>query len=202
MGETAIEFRGVDSLVYTQVLTDNNDLEGYTTGTVKVLAPVAEIAKTVEQGSETKYYDNKPMIVIKGTGSDEITLTVAALDLETLADITGLSRDDDTGAVFEGVPKSRYFALGYRFKLTDGSYRYVWRYKGSFNIPEENSQTEDDGTDATNQEITYIGINTTHTFAKGGSVKAMVVDERDGKADLKDFFTNVTTPDDLKVKTP
>ena len=59
------------------------------TGEVKVLAPVAEISKTVETASDTKYYDNKPALVISAEGADTITLTIPALDLPTLADITG-----------------------------------------------------------------------------------------------------------------
>ena len=86
------EFRGTDHLVYAEVLTDNNAVgEGYTTGAVKVLAPVAEISKTVETASDTKYYDNKPALTINAEGADTITLTVPALPLSVLADITGKS---------------------------------------------------------------------------------------------------------------
>ena len=80
------EFRGVDNLVYAEVTKDNNEIgetEGYVTGTVKTLSPVAEIGRTTESSSETKYYDNKPMIVVNSTGSDEITITCAPLNLET-----------------------------------------------------------------------------------------------------------------------
>ncbi len=42
---------------------------------------------------------------------------------------------------------------------------------------------------------------TQHTFTKSGtSEKALVVDERDGKADLDDFFDEVTTCDTLQAK--
>lgn len=199
------EFRGTDNLVYAEVTTDNNvaDGGGYITGAVKVLAPVAEISKTVETASDTKYYDNQPALTINAEGADTITLTVPALDLETLADVTGKTYDPTTGGFFDGERTPKYFALGYRLRLTDGTYRYVWRYKGTFGIPDETSQTENAGTDSNNQQLTYTGIKTMHKFTKTGTTeKALVVDERDGLADLTDFFDSVTTCDTLEAATP
>lgn len=196
----AVEFRGVDSLVYAEVLTD--DSEGYTTGEVKTLAPVAEISKSTETSSETKYYDNLPAIVVNSEGSDEIGVTCAIPNLTTYADVIGKIIDEDTGALIDSEREPKYFALGYRFKKTDGTYRYVWRLKGMFSIPDETSATEDDGTDGNNTELTYTGISTTHAFTKGGKpAKAVVVDDTaDSKADISAFFDTVTTPDTLKKK--
>lgn len=200
MAKKVVEFRGVDNLVYAEVLTD--DSEGYTTGEVKSLAPVAEISKSTETSSETKYYDNLPAIVINSEGSDEIGVTCAIPDLATFADITGKTIDEGTGALIDSERDPKYFAIGYRFKMTDGTYRYVWRLKGMFAIPDETSATEDDGTDGNNIELTYTGISTTHAFTKGGKpAKAVVVDDTaDSKADISAFFDTVTTPDTLKKK--
>lgn len=58
------------------------------------------------------------------------------------------------------------------------------RLKGTFNIPDSDHATEDDGTDANGQEITYTGISTTHKFTKTGkSAKAVNVDTRLDKVD-------------------
>lgn len=211
MAQYVDEFRGTDNLVYAEVLVDDNGTNtagtgqtpnhGYVTGTVKVLAPVAEISKTVETASDTKYYDNKSALTINAEGVDTITLTVPALDLATLADITGKTYDATTGAFMDGERDPKYFALGYRLRLTDGTYRYVWRYKGSFGIPDETSQTENASTDSNNQQLTYTGIMTMHTFTKtSSSQKALVVDERDNLADLTSFFTTVTTCDTIAAK--
>ena len=211
MAQYVDEFRGTDHLVYAPVLYDNNEANtagegetangGYVTGAVKILAPVAEISKTVETSSDTKYYDNKPALTITAEGADTITLTVPALDLATLADINGKTYDTTLGAFMDGESIPHYFALGYRLRLTDGTYRYVWRYKGSFAIPDETSQTENAGTDTNNQQLTYTGIETMHNFTKTGtSQKALVVDERDTNADLSTFFDTVTTCDTLQVK--
>lgn len=206
------EFRGTDNLVFAEVLVDNNEENtagegetpngGYVTGTVKKLAPVAEIQRTTETGSDTKYYDNKPALVINSEGADTVTLTVPALDIATLGEITGKQVDATTGALMDGEGVPKYFALGYRLRLTDGTYRYVWRYKGSFGIPDETSQTENAGTDSNNQQLTYTGIATQHVFTKPNETqKALVVDQRDGKANLTTFFDTVTTCDTLTAAT-
>lgn len=198
----AVEFRGCDSLVIAEVLTDSLT-EDYTTGAVQVLAPVAEIAKTVESNSETHWYDNTGMIIIRAEGSDEVTLTVPALPLSTLGMITGKVVDDLTGAFIDGKSVEKYYAIGYRLRLTDGTYRYVWRLKGAFSIPDETSSTENDGVDTNNQQIVYTGVQTISEFNNGGGMgvagraKAVVIDERDGKCDLSTFFNTVQTPDTI-----
>lgn len=198
-----VEFRGVDNLVYAEVTKDDNEeAGGYETGEVKILAPVAEISKTTETGSATKYYDNLPAIVINSEGSDEIGLTVAVPDLATYAELVGKTIDATTGAMIDCERDPKYFALGYRFKKTDGTYRYVWRMKGMFGIPDENSKTEDNGTDSENMQLTYTGISTSHKFTKNNkAAKAVVVDDTaESKCDVSAFFDAVVTPDTLQTK--
>lgn len=195
-----VEYRGVDNLVAAEVTDDG---AAYETGEVFELAPVAEISKTTETDSETKYYDNLPALVINSEGSDEIKLTVALPDLATQAKLLGKHVDAETGAMIDGERDVKYYALGYRLKKTDGTYRYVWRLKGTFSIPDETSATEDDGTDSENMELVYTGISTTHKFTKlNKPAKAVVVDDTaTSKADISAFFTDVTTPDNLVAKT-
>lgn len=201
MGKVA-EYRGVSDLVYAEVTKDDNESTGgYITGTVKPLAPVAEISKTTESSSEAHYYDNKPLIVIDSTGADELTLTVAAIPLDVLADITGQVYDQTLGALIEGDRTPKYFAIGYKTKKTNGDEVYVWRYKGTFAIPDETSATENDGTDANGQELTFTGVTTTHKFTKNNAgAKALVVDTGAGTADVSEFFKTVVTPDSLTAE--
>ena len=194
-----VEFRGCDNVVVAEVTKDDNT--GYTVGNVVPLAPVAEVSKTTENSSETHYYDNVGAIVIRTEGSDEITLTVPALELGQLATITGKSVDPATGAYVDDEGVEKYYALGYRLKLTDGTYRYVWRLKGAFsNIPDETSTTESDSVDTNNQSVVFTGNKTLYSFQAGnikGRAKAVVIDERDGLADVSGFFNQVVTPDNV-----
>jgi phi13 family phage major tail protein len=192
------EYRGVDGLVYAPVTEDSSDT--FSTGTVKDLAGVAEISKSTESSNEPHYYDNIPAIAVASTGSDEITITASAIPLDVLADITGQYYDTDTGMFVEKERDPGYFALGYRTQDTDGNDYYVWRLKGTFSIPDQTNVTEDDGTDANGQEITFTGISTTHKFTKTNApAKAITVDTSVNAVDESTFFGTVQTPDTVTV---
>lgn len=114
-----------------------------------------------------------------------------------LAKITGKSIDPTTGAFIDGAPVEKYFAIGYKLRLTDGTERYVWRMKGTFSFPDETSSTESDSIDTNNQELTFTGVQTIHEFTNGGRCRAVVIDEREGLCDLTTFFDTVQTPDTI-----
>ena len=199
------EFRGVDKFYFAEVTQD--DADGYVTGT-PVHIPVQEIGKSTDSASEAHYYDNKAMIVVNSESADTITLTIAPPSLDKLAQLIGKSFDATTGMLVDSPRQNKYYAIMYRTKGTDGGYRYVSRLKGQFNIPEETFQTENDGTDTNNTQITFTGIYTEHEFAKGvydgsnwspAGVKGIVVDARYGLADVSNFFDAIQTPDSIQV---
>ena len=195
-----VEYRGVEGLVAAEVLTDD-DTDGYTTDDVFAIAGVAEIAKTTDSSSEAHYYDNIPAVVITNVSNDEVTISVSAIPLDVLAKITGQNYDEATGSLIEGPRDVKYFAIGYKTKKTNGDEVYVWRYKGTFNVPDQTNTTENDSTDANGQEIVYTGISTTHKFTKTGKgSKALVVDVAKNLANVNSFFDAVTTPDTLVAK--
>lgn len=196
-----VEYRGVEGLVAAEVTNDDNNT-GYVTGSVFAIAGVAEISKTTDSSNEAHYYDNIPAVVVSNTSSDTVTISVSAIPFDVLAMITGQNYDETTGALIEGPRDLKYFALGYKTKKTNGDEVFVWRYKGTFNIPDQTNSTENDSTDANGQELTYTGISTTHKFTKTGKgAKALVVDTSKGLADVSAFFENVTTPDTLTGNT-
>lgn len=194
-----VEFRGCDNVVVAEVTKD--DATGYTVGNVIPLAPAGQISKTTENSSETHFYDNVGAIVINTEGADEVTITVPALNLDQLAIVTGKSIDSATGAYIDDEGTEKYYALGYRIQLTDNSYRYVWRLKGMFtNIPDEDSITRSNNVDTNNQSVIFTGNRTLYSFQAGtikGKTKAVVIDERDGLADVSGFFSQVITPDNV-----
>ena len=199
------EYRGVEGLVYAEVTKDNNSTEqgeGYVTGTVKPLAGVAEISKSSDSASEAHFYDNIPAVVITSTGADTVTISASAIPLDVLADITGQTYDSTTGTYIEEERQQKYFAIGYQTKNTDGETVYVWRLKGTFNIPDQTNATENEGTDANGQELVYTGISTTHKFTKTTKpAKAVNVNTAlDLVATIDDFFDSVQTPDTIKAK--
>lgn len=202
MAKEIFEYRGVENLVCAEVLTDDNETDGgYTTGNVFDLAGIAELGRTTENSSETKYYDNVPALVIDSVGADTVTCSVSGIPLDVLAKITGQKYDETLGVLVEGEREAKYFALGYKTKKTNGDEVYVWRLKGKFSIPDSTHSTQTAGTESNGQEITYTGISTTHKFTKTGKpAKAINVDVALNKADVSTFFDKVTTIDTLQAK--
>lgn len=201
-----VEWRGVEGLVAAEVTVDDNetgDGHGYVTGSVFAIAGVAEISRATDSSNEAHYYDNIPAVIVSNTASDTVTITASAIPFDVLAEITGQNYDSATGSLIEGPRDFKYFALGYKTKKTNGDEVYVWRYKGTFSIPDQTNSTENDGTDANGQEIVFTGISTTHKFTKTGKgAKALNVDLGKDLANVTTFFDTVTTPDSLAPKTP
>lgn len=201
----AIEYRGCKKLMYAEV-TKDTDSE-YTTGTVKALAPVQEIAKSVESSSATHYYDNKAAIVINSEGADTVTFTIAIPEDAVLAELTGRTYDSTKKMFIESKREQKMFAVGYVLGEVgeDEDDVFVWRLKGSFNIPDESSKTDDDGTDGSNMSLVFTGIYTDHEFANGkgtgnkGSSKAVRVRRSDNVATETQWFSEVVTPDTTLV---
>ena len=193
------EWRGVEGLVAAEIVKDDND--AYETGEVFNICGIAELGRTTENSSETKYYDNVPALVIDSEGADTVTCSVSGIPLDTLAKITGQYYDETLGVLVEGNREAKYFALGYKTKKTNGNEVYVWRFKGKFSIPDSSHATQTAGTESNGQEITYTGISTTHKFAKTSKpAKAINVDVALDKADVSTFFETVTTLDTLQPK--
>ena len=192
------EYRGVRGLVAAPITEDSS--ENFTTGTPIKVAGVAEIGRTTASSSEAHYYDNIPAVVINSTGSDTVTINASAIPLDVLAQITGQIYDATKGMLVEGERTPGYWAIGYITKTTSGTEVFVWRLKGSFAIPDSTSATENAGTDANGQTLTYTGVSTVHKFtATGKSAKAINVDTSVNTTVTETaFFESVQTPDTLQ----
>ena len=191
---TYTEYMGFDNLVAAEIKADT--AEAYTPDEVFKLAPAGEIKKSTERDQVARSYDNGTYFLIKSEGDDTVELVVPVLPLDIEAKILGAEYNEATGTLKnDGLPKTKYFALGYRLLCLDGTYRYVWRHKGAFTMGDEEAKSKE-GTDSNNITLTFTGITTIHKFEKTKKVsKDIVADERDGKLDYDKWFEQVVTPD-------
>ena len=192
------EFRGVSGLVAAPIIEDST--ERFVVGDVIELAGVSEISKETESTNEAHYYDNIAAVVISSTGADTLTINTSAIPLDVLAKITGQTYDAGKGLFVERERTPGSWALGYKTKTTDGVDMFVWRQKGTFNMPGQTNATENDGTDANGQELTYTGVGTVHKYTLDGkltSIKAVTVDTSVNPVDETTFFSTVQTPDSI-----
>ena len=196
--EKYVEYMGFDNLVMAEVTEDT--LEAFTTGEVEVLAPAGSIKKSTPREQKASSYDNQTYIVIKSEGDDTVELVVPILPLSIESKLTGADYDPETGVLGnDGLPKTKYFAIGYRLLCSDNTYRYVWRLKGTVAMGDEEAKSKE-GTDSNNMTLTYTGVQTIHKFTATGKVcKDQVADERDGLLKYDQWFDQVVTPDTIST---
>ena len=200
MNEKYDEYQGFDKLYIAAIEQDDN--ADYVVGEPEQLAPAGEISIANNTETATKYYDNIPFLNVTTEGATDLTITCPVLPLSKQALITGKNYDEDLKALLDsGQPVPKYFALMYRLRFTDGSYRYVVRNKVSISIGDESAKTLDDSTDSNGMTLNIKSISTTHVFEKTSKPsKAVIVDERDGGTDVSNWYTEVATPDNLVAK--
>lgn len=193
------EFRGISDVVIAKIKVDS--AEALTYDEVQHLAGAAKLSKTTEVNQETKYYDNKAALVVTAEGDDTISIDISALDLETLALISGRKYDKTTKSMIESEAEVVYFALGYKTQDTAGHTRYVWRYKVQFTIPNEEYNTKSGDASSNGQTIEAKCVYPTHefTYKLDGkevteSVKAFNISD-EGDYNVDTFLETVTTPD-------
>lgn len=199
MSPVQAEFRqtvGLDNLYAAQILTD--DADAFSTDTPFSLAPVAEAVATPSTDSQTQYFDNQPYDTLQSEGDTEVTLKISNLPAEYHALLTGNTFDAATGRVLdsaEGNPPE--FALGFRSKKANGSYRYYWFLKGTFAAPKDEAATQKDTPDPKMVELVYRAIKTVHKFTVDGvakSFKRVWGDEDTANFDETGWFSSVQIP--------
>lgn len=196
-----VRFRGIEGAVIAEVTKDDDS--GITFGEVTSLMGASEISKAVDSKSDTYYCDNIAAETLTSKGPTTLKLKGTVLGNKVKALITGNSYDSTNDSVVEvASPDIKYFALGYVYKLTNGQRVLVWNYKGTFAIGDETYDTETDGTEGTEQELTYTSIDTTHKFtlkAPSGtgnvtkSIRNYIVPES-STTTMATFFENVALP--------
>ena len=196
-----VRFRGIEGAVIAEVTKDDDS--GITFGEVTSLMGASEISKAVDSKSDTYYCDNIAAETLTSKGPTTLKLKGTVLGNKVKALITGNSYISEKDSIVEvASPDIKYFALGYLYKLTNGQRMLVWNYKGTFAIGDETYDTETDGTEATEQEITYTSIDTVCKFtlpAPEGSgnvtksIRNYIVPESTTVTATK-FFQKVTLP--------
>lgn len=190
--------RGLKDVVIAEITADGAD--AYTaSATVEQLIPAGTITMSADSEKVDTYFDNVVFATVGSESSTTVTIEGARLKPTMLAKITGKTVDATTGAIIDnGVFVEKYFALGARIQMLDGSEALVWFMKGTFAIPEETGRTIDDGTDADGMTLEYTAVATKFQFGGDKGVKRVVVDTTESEiVEEQDFFKQVVTPTNL-----
>lgn len=161
---------GVDSVYYALITQD--DANGFVAGTPAPLVPAMELKATPNSAAETQYADNGPYDQLSAEGDTELELTAPNFPESVLATLKGAVYDSATGRVFDNADPSQapYFALGYRFKKSNGHYRYRWYLKCRIEPAGEEAQSQSDAVNLKSQTVKIRCLKTIYKWALSGSV--------------------------------
>ena len=190
---------GVDNAYYA-IVTDSPT--GYTAGTPKKLTQTMELKGNSKEGTEIQYADNTVHDLASAEGPTEFELMAPNIGEDTLAELLGETLDTDAGRIYDDAdPTTRpYFALGYRFKKSNGKYRYRWYLKCRAEKPNEEGVSESDKVNFKASTLKISAIKTQFLFdihgdgTKLSGAKRVRGDEDLTNFDPTDWFTAVQTP--------
>lgn len=144
---------GCDGLVYAIMTVEDTATTEPTYATVKNAPGVMSININPNGSLETLFADDGQMEVAGTLGNIEVEIQKAYLTTSNKADLLGHPVDSKGGLVYGANDTSPWVAIGFRTLKSNGSYRYVWLYKGRFIEPEDNSETRKDSVNFQNETI-------------------------------------------------
>jgi phi13 family phage major tail protein len=155
---------GLDNLYVAEVTQD--DVSGYVTGTPKKLAPVATAKASPKTDSQVQYFDDGPFDEVSAEGATDLELDISNLAAEDAAWLLGQEFHSAAGRVYDDADPAQapYFALGFRSKKSNGSYRYYWYNKIRFSRMEEEYATQSDKADPKKAKLKASALKTIYKF--------------------------------------
>lgn len=166
------------------------------------IAPAVSASISPSTSDDAFYADDIALISNQTISSIEVELETADIKDEVVARLMGIEIDEK-GVVHDNVNKvAPRVALAFRSLKSNGTYKYVVLYKGSFGVGEDSYQTKEDS-------ITFQTTTITGTFLPtvfNGDWRASVNEDAPGadKEVIETWFEKVygaTTTDPVTTTT-
>lgn len=129
---------GLDKFHYA-VMTDE-DLETYDTPVPiagLIQANVSPIVNSANLSADDAIFD-----VADSMQGANVTIGLADIPTVDQSALLGSSIDTNGVLIEKNTDHAPYVAIGYRRKMSNGKYRYMWLYKGRFRPYDENADTQ------------------------------------------------------------
>lgn len=187
---------GCDNLHYALLTTDTNAELTYAKPVA--MPGVMTIGITPNTDSQTAFYDDGPGEVATSLGAIEVSIEKNALSAQEKSVLLGHQLDSNGAVIYGAEDVPPFVALGFRNLRTDGTYRYVWLYKGKFQEPEDSSATKGDSIEFQNESITASFVKVNKTYTVGAKTvrpwKSEIFESGTNTATCNKWFTNVYVP--------
>lgn len=159
---------------------------------------VMTLSITANTDSQTAFYDDGPGEVATSLGNIEVSIEKNALSATEKSVLLGHQLDTNGAVIYGAGDIPPFVALGFKNLRTDGTYRYVWLYKGKFQEPEDSSTTKGESVEFQNETIAanFVKVNKAFTVA-GKTVtpwKSELFEGETNTATCEAWFTDVYYP--------
>jgi phi13 family phage major tail protein len=142
---------GLKDLHYALLITD----AGSTTyGAVKPIAGAISASIDPAVNTSTLYADDGPDEVASALGEITVELQIKDLPLDIQSALLGHETPSGGVVIKKASDAAPYVAIGFKSLKSTGKYRYVWLYKGKFQLPEENYKTKEENVEFQTPTIT------------------------------------------------
>ena len=126
--------------------------------------------------SVTLYADDQAIETAESMGDIEVEVEVNDIPNDILVELLGLTKDANGVIINSSNNTSPYIAIGFRSLKSNGKYRYVWLYKGKFQLPTDNYKTKGESAEFQSTTISAKFVSRT----KDGKWKAQVDEDDEG----------------------
>lgn len=164
-------YRGCDLLLFAEVKNDTKDL--YSTEKPERLEALCSVSLPASRTVTIIYKDGEPFNLVGQRNDATISIKIPSLDEKLRAYLLGEKSDGDY-FIDTGKTGTPFFALGFRLKNSDETYKYYWFNKGVFSFNARSVNTEQ-GTETAQEELVYTPILTNKLF-NGKPCKSVSVD--------------------------
>lgn len=123
-------------------LLTSDDESGVVYEDPKRLAEAVSAKLKPKVNTESLFADDRIIEQASSLENVEIELELADLTPEIQAEVLG-QRMEKGVVISSGDDIAPYLALGFRALKSNGKFRYVWLYKGKFELPEDEHQTKE-----------------------------------------------------------
>jgi phi13 family phage major tail protein len=180
---------GCSNLVYAKMTTEETASSAPTYATPVAAPGVMHININPNVNSVTAFYDDGPGDVATTLGNIEVEIEKNLLTAQQKADLLGHVLDANKGLVYADSDTPPWVAIGFKTLKSNGTYRYVWLFKGRFSEPEDNSETKGDSVNFQSETIkgNFVKLDYEVTVAAG-------VTKRPWKYEIDEETTDVNAP--------
>lgn len=145
---------GLNNLVYAVLTKD--DATGVAYGPVKPLADIASLDINPTVNSNSYYANDGVSEIATALGETGLSLEVKSVPLAVRAELLGHSYANGQLEI-SGSDTPPYVAVGFKSLQSDGTYYYVWAYKGKFKVQAQSFKTKA-------ENIEFSGVKLEATF--------------------------------------